>query len=104
MSSGTPERPNAPGPRRAPNYRARRWLPYSAAALLLVLIVAGLWPKPVPVETAIASRGLLRTTVNEEGKARIKQRYVVAAPVAGQLQRIAFKAGAAVIAGETVLA
>jgi len=48
--------------------------------------------------------GSLRATVNEEGKTRIKQRYVVSAPVAGQLRRIPFKAGAAIIAGETVVA
>jgi HlyD family secretion protein len=79
-------------------------VPYLGALLLLVLIFAGLWPKPVPVETAVATRGLLRTTVNEEGKTRIKQRYLIAAPVAGQLRRIPFKAGAEVVAGETVLA
>jgi HlyD family secretion protein len=46
----------------------------------------------------------LRVTINEEGKTRIKQRYIVAAPVSGQLRRIPFKAGAAVIAGQTVVA
>jgi HlyD family secretion protein len=71
---------------------------------LVVLIVAGVWPKPVPVETAIAARGLLQATINEEGKTRIKQRYVITAPVAGQLRRIPFKAGAEVVKGETVLA
>ena len=68
------------------------------------LIVAGLWPQPVPVETACATLGRLRATVNEEGKTRIRQRYVISAPVAGQLRRVAFKAGAEVKAGETVLA
>lgn len=86
----------------AVNHRTRRWIPYAGAVLLVGLIVAGLWPKPVPVETARASIGALRATVNEEGKTRIKQRYVVAAPVAGQLRRIPFKAGAEIKAGETV--
>jgi HlyD family secretion protein len=86
------------------NHRTRRWLPYFGAVLLVALIVAGLWPKPLPVETATAAVGTLRATVNEEGKTRIKQRYVIAAPVTGQLRRILFKAGAEVKAGETVLA
>jgi HlyD family secretion protein len=86
------------------NHRTRRWIPYFGAVVLASLIVAGFWPKPIPVETAAATRGLLRATVNEEGKTRIKQRYVVAAPVAGQLRRIPLKAGAEVTAGETVLA
>jgi HlyD family secretion protein len=84
--------------------RTRRWLPYIGAVLLLALVVAGLWPNPVPVETALATLGTLRATVNEEGKTRIKQRYLVTAPVAGQLRRIPFKAGAEVKTGQTVLA
>lgn len=87
-----------------PNHRARRWLPYSGAVLLAAIIVAGLWPRPIQVETARVTRGTLQATVNEEGKTRIKQRYVVSAPVAGQLRRIPFKAGADVTAAQTVLA
>lgn len=85
-------------------HRTRRWLPYLGALLLLGLIVTGLWPKPVPVETASAVVGTLRATVDEEGKTRIKQRYVISAPVTGQLRRIPFKAGAEVKADETVVA
>ena len=58
----------------------------------------------MPVETARVARGTLRVSVNEEGKTRIKQRYVVSAPVTGQLRRIPFKAGAEVTAAQTVLA
>ena len=72
--------------------KRRRWLPYLGAVILLGLIVAGLWPKPVPVETTKVVTGGLRTTVNEEGKTRIRHRFVVSAPVAGQLRRIPFKA------------
>jgi HlyD family secretion protein len=46
----------------------------------------------------------LIVTVDEEGMTRVKNRYVVSAPVAGQLRRIDWKAGAAVEAGKTVLA
>ncbi len=94
----------APARRYEPGKHTRRWIPYSGAVLLTALIVAGLWPRPVPVEIARASSGPLRATVNEEGKTRIRQRYVVSAPVAGQLRRIPFKAGAEVRAQETVLA
>ena len=106
MSSSPPEKkPAPPATRRdASLHRTRRWVPYLGAVLLLGLILAGFWPKPVPVETALVARGLLRETVNEEGKTRIKQRYIVAAPVTGQLRRIPFKAGAEVKAGDTVVA
>ena len=86
----------------ASNHRTRRWIPYAGAAILVALIVAGLWPKPVPVEIARATVGPLRVTVNEEGKTRIKQRYIVSAPVAGQLRRVPFKAGTEIKAGDTV--
>jgi HlyD family secretion protein len=91
-------------PRKTSSHRVRRWLPYLGGVVLLGSIVAGLWPRPIPVETVQAARGDLRVTVNEEGKTRIKQRYVVSAPFTGQLRRIPFKAGAAVTAGQTVVA
>jgi HlyD family secretion protein len=82
----------------------RRQLPYWGAALLMVVITVGLWPAAVPVELGAVSRGPLTVTVDEEGMTRIKHRYGVTAPVAGQLRRIDWKAGAAVEAGKTVLA
>jgi HlyD family secretion protein len=84
--------------------RRRRWLPYLGGVMLLALIVFGLWPQPVPVETAKVISGSLRSTVNEEGETRVKQRFIVSAPVTGQLRRVPFKPGAEVVAGETVLA
>jgi len=90
----TNDKTTTPSPRRdRAAVHSRRWLPYAGGILLVGLIAAGLWPQPAPIETALATVGSLRATVNEEGKTRIRQRYVVSAPVAGQLRRIAFKAG-----------
>lgn len=82
----------------------RQRLSWIVGLTMLALIVAGLWPKPLPVEIAVASRGDLRVTVSEEGMTRLKRRYVVSSPVAGYLQRIDWKPGKEVVAGETVLA
>ena len=82
----------------------RRWLPYVILAALIALAALGLRPQPAPVETARVVTGALRATVSEEGKTRIRQRYVVAAPVSGQLRRIPFKPGAVVESGVTVVA
>src|SRR3954471_4346827 len=82
----------------------RRWLLYVALAGLVVLAFLGLRSPPTPVETARVATGPLRATVSEEGKTRIKQRYVVSSPVSGQLRRIPFKPGASVVAGETIVA
>jgi HlyD family secretion protein len=67
-------------------------------------VVYAFLPQPVPVDVTEASRGGLRVTVNEDGKTRIKERYVVAAPLAGRLLRISLRAGDPVVAGETTIA
>jgi HlyD family secretion protein len=86
--------------------RASLWRrpPVIGGAVLVILIVVGLWPKPIPVEVAVAERGPLVVTVDEEGMTRVRNRYVISAPVAGQLRRIEWKAGALVEAGKTILA
>jgi len=99
-----PASPPFPAARKtgAPGWRRR--LPLLGGALLVLLIAVGLWPRALPVEMAAVSRGPLVVTVDEEGMTRVKNRYVVSAPVAGQLRRIDWKAGAVVEAGRTVLA
>lgn len=82
----------------------RRRLPLLGVLLLAALIVVGLWPRAVPVEAGFVTRGPLVVTVDEEGMTRVKNRYVISAPVSGQLRRIDWKAGAVVEAGKTVLA
>jgi hypothetical protein len=71
--------------------------------LLVTLVVVGLWPESVPVEAGVVSRGELRVTVDEEGMTRLRHRYVLSAPVSGQMQRIDLKPGAIVEAGQTVI-
>lgn len=94
--SSATKRPGAPA--------WRRRLPLVGGLVLVALIVVGLWPRAVPVEVASVTRGPLVVTVDEEGMTRVKHRYVVTAPVAGQLRRIDWKAGATVEAGKTPLA
>jgi HlyD family secretion protein len=81
----------------------RRVISLTIAAALLALVAWGFWPKPVLVETASVSRGPLTVRVSEEGKTRIRNRYVVAAPVAGKMRRVPLKAGDEIKAGETLL-
>lgn len=76
-------------------------------ALFVVVVVAAVYaflPKPVPVDAVPIQTGLLRVTVDEDGKTRIKDRYIVSAPLAGQLRRISLDEGQAVEAGKTLLA
>jgi HlyD family secretion protein len=59
-------------------------------------------PQPIPVETVEVRRGLFEQTIEEDGKTRVRERYVVSAPVAGRLDRLSLKAGDVVKAGVTV--
>jgi HlyD family secretion protein len=51
---------------------------------------------------ATVSRGPLRVTVDEDGQARVKDRYVVSAPLAGSLGRIELDAGDAIHEGDVL--
>jgi len=77
-----------------------------ALALVAAVTLAGLvWmlrPSPVRVELGAADRGPLEAIVDEEGRTRVRQRYVVAAPVTGRLERIALEEGDEVAAGDVV--
>jgi HlyD family secretion protein len=83
-----------------------KWRGRIAYLLVVSAVLAGLgygfMPRPVPVDLVPARVGRLAVTVEEEGRTRVRERYVVAAPVAGQARRIALKVGDAVAAGQTV--
>jgi len=66
------------------------------------LIGYGFVPRPVPVDVAVARRGELQVTVEEEGRTRVIDRYVVSAPVAGFSRRIELDVGDVVAAGQVV--
>ena len=105
MKANAPALKSAGRPRaNQANRHSRRWLPWMGLVLLLALIVAGFWPRPVLVELATIQVGKLQSTVTEEGKTRVKQRYLVTAPLASRLRRIALDPGDKVKAGETVVA
>ena len=76
--------------------------------VVVALVVGGLgyafWPEPVDVDLAKVERGSLQVTVDEDGKTRIREKYVVSAPLVGRLLRINMEAGDPVVAGKTLLA
>lgn len=79
---------------------------FAAAAIIAGGAAAAwaLWPAPVAVELAYVGRGSIRVTVDEDGRTRIRERYVVSAPLAGRLVRVRLKEGDEVVANETVVA
>jgi HlyD family secretion protein len=75
--------------------------------LVVAAIVAGLgyafMPRPVEVDLVKVDRGTVRVTVDEDGKTRIHEKYVVSAPLNGRILRISLDPGDRVVAGETLL-
>ena len=74
----------------------------------VILIAAGilyLWWRPaaVEVETAAAERGPMSVTVDEEGETRVRNRFVVAAPLSGRVERITLDEGDVVAEGDIVV-
>ena len=76
----------------------------AAAAVLVVLVAMIMMPKPQPVDFASVERRPLLVTLGEEGETRVRDRYIVSAPLAGRVLRIELEPGDPVVAGESVLA
>lgn len=75
------------------------------AAVLLVVGAVLVWvflPGAVEVETGVAVRGRFQRTIDEDARTRLLDRYLVAAPIAGRVERIRLKEGDVVEVGETV--
>jgi len=74
----------------------------------LLLLAAGLvyafWPRPVAVDLGAVTAGPLSVTIDEEGETRVKDVYVVSAPLAGRLLRIEQDVGDPVAAAKTLVA
>lgn len=77
------------------------WLVLALAAAALYF---ALQPQPLEADFVQVSRGHLRITLDEEGETRVRDRYVVSAPLAGRVLRIEHEPGDRVRAASTVLA
>ena len=73
------------------------------AGAVIALLTIWLRPTPTRVDSARASRGPMQVTVDGEGKTRVRDRYVVATPVAGQLRRITLRRGDLVARGQVIV-
>jgi HlyD family secretion protein len=80
----------------------RRSLLLLALAGVVFVIAWSFRPKPIPVETTKVVRGPFLETVDEPGQTRVRERFVISAPVAGELARIVAKPGDAVNAGDVL--
>jgi HlyD family secretion protein len=73
-----------------------------AAVVAVALVVLANRPDPAPVDLAEVVRGPLRVTLDQEGRTRVQERFVLTAPANGRLLRIELEPGDPVEAGEVV--
>ena len=88
-----------------PSAQTRRLLFWTPAVVGGAIIVALMFrPVAVPVDFVDVVSGSIQVSVSDEGKTRVKDVFVVSAPVPGLMRRIELEAGDPVSAGETVVA
>jgi HlyD family secretion protein len=94
--------------RRARELRRKRLRTVRRGVLALLVLgavvatVLALRPRPVPVDVVAAARGPLVVAIEETGIARVKDRYVVSAPVSGTISRQILEPGDVVREGDVV--
>lgn len=77
-----------------------RWVYALGIVVLSALVVFAVLPQAVSVEVAVVDRGTVRATLVDEGRTRMREVYIVSAPVSGRLLRVAVEAGDRVQKGE----
>lgn len=90
----------APQKKRSP-FRHLRWM---IPIVLVIALGAGFQKKPLPVETEVAVLAPMVVSVFEEGKTRIRNRYIISPPLPGLVRRTPLRAGDSVTAGQTLVA
>ncbi|MBE9079644.1 HlyD family efflux transporter periplasmic adaptor subunit [Romeria aff. gracilis LEGE 07310] len=99
----TAETPDDAGPSKSWRDRLPRGWPYWLVGLGVAgVFVFALRPTPIAVDLGTVEEGTLQVTVDAEGKTRVQNRYIVAAPVAGRLSRIELESGDSIEAGAVV--
>ncbi len=82
-----------------------RWMAFAGLGLSFAALLAFLlWPRPLAVDVAAVRTGPISDAVADQGVARVRQSYVVSAPVSGRLERVPLEVGDAVVANATVVA
>ena len=84
-----------------------RWVKRVVVIVILLGLVAAtalaMRPKPVVVELGHVTRGTLEVVVKEDGQSRVRERYVITAPLGGHIDRIELRAGDPVDVGASLV-
>lgn len=83
---------------------SRFYLTLGAVTLVALLLLIGFWPSATTVDIGTVTQGPMQLTIDEEGRTRVHDSYVVSAPAAGRLQRVEVEPGDRVLGGTTLVA
>ena len=83
---------------------SRLYLTIGASAVICALLAAAFWPRPTMVDIGEVTRGEMIVTIDEEGRTRVSDAYVVSTPIAGRLRRVEVNPGDPVERGTTIVA
>jgi multidrug efflux pump subunit AcrA (membrane-fusion protein) len=90
------------------NMDLKRLRPWAWPAGIGLLVAAGLafsfWPRAVAVDVAEVARAPMMTAISDDGITRVREVYVLSAPIAGKLLRVESHAGDFIAARKTVVA
>ena len=79
----------------------KKRLPVIVVAIFLIaLLIWAFSPQPLDVETARIQVGRFERSVEDDGWTRVRDRYVISAPLSGHLARIPLREGDAVTRGD----
>ena len=84
--------------------RSRYYLMAAAVVALASMLAFAFWPRPLLVDMGEVTIGPMIVTIDEEGRTRVHDAYVVSTPVAGRLLRVDVEPGDPVERHETVVA
>ena len=84
-----------------PALRRKLWIT-GVILVVLLAIIYGFLPRTQEVDFVRVMRGPIQVTIEEEGRTRLRERFVISAPTAGYLRRIGVKVGDPVKKGQTV--
>ncbi|MBN0985928.1 efflux RND transporter periplasmic adaptor subunit [Amphritea pacifica] len=84
--------------------RSGHWVLLGSVVVVLLLLVWAFMPRPLQVDIGTVQRGAMWETIDDEGKTRVRDAYVVSTPVTGRLLRIEVEPGDRVIQDKTVVA
>lgn len=82
--------------------KMRIWIWGGVAVLIVAGLIYSLSPQPVLIEISVVEEKPLLVSIREEGITRVKDRYVVSAPVSGYMRRVNLEVGDRIEQGQTL--